>query len=118
MDDREVRNPGPLATGLGTELYSVCFLSSELARVGIVSAAWWELGSFALILLIMLGFPGGARGQEPTCQYKRLQCDPWVRKIPGRRACQPTLVFLPGVSPWTEEPGRLQSIVSQRVIHD
>ena len=33
--------------------------------------------------------------------------DPWVGKIPGRRAWQPTLVFLPGESPWTEESGGL-----------
>ena len=32
--------------------------------------------------------------------------DPWVRKIPWRRAWQPTPVFLPGESPWTEESGR------------
>ena len=35
----------------------------------------------------------------------------WVRsleeKILWRRAWQPTLVFLPGESPWTEEPGKL-----------
>ena len=29
-----------------------------------------------------------------------------------------TPVFLPGESPWTEEPGGLQSMVSQRVRHD
>ena len=33
-------------------------------------------------------------------------------------AWQPTPVFLPGESPWTEEPGRLQSLGSQRVGHD
>ena len=38
---------------------------------------------------------------------------PWVRKIPWRRAWQPTPVFLPGESPWTEEPGGLQSTGSQ-----
>ena len=46
-----------------------------------------------------LGFPGGASGKEPACQCrrcKRLEFDPWVRKIPWRRAQQPTLVFLPG----------------------
>ena len=31
---------------------------------------------------------------------------------------QPTPVFLPGKSPWTEEPGGLQSAGSQRVRHD
>ena len=34
------------------------------------------------------------------------------------RAQQPTLVFLPGESPWTEEPGALQSMGSQKVRHD
>ena len=35
-----------------------------------------------------------------------------------RRAWQPTPVFLPGECPWTEEPGRLQSRVLQRVGHN
>ena len=39
--------------------------------------------------------------------------DPWVRKIPWRRAQQPPLVFLPG-----ESHGRLQSVGLQRVGHD
>ena len=42
----------------------------------------------------------------------------WVGKIPWRRAWQPTPVFLPGESPWTEEPGRLQSMGLQRVGHN
>ena len=44
--------------------------------------------------------------------------DPWVRKSPWRRKWQPTPGFLPGESPWTEEPGGLQSMGSQRVGHD
>ena len=44
--------------------------------------------------------------------------DSWVRKIPWRRAWQPTPVFFPGKSPWTEEPGGLQSMGSQRVGYD
>ena len=39
-------------------------------------------------------------------------------KISWRRKWQPTPVFLPGESSQTEEPGRLQSIGSQRVRHD
>ena len=31
--------------------------------------------------------------------------NPWVGKIPWKRAWQRTPVFLPGESPWTEEPG-------------
>ena len=46
------------------------------------------------------------------------QFDSRVGKIPWRRAWQPTSVFLPGASSWTEEPGRLQSMDLQRVGHD
>ena len=62
-------------------------------------------------------YPGGASGKEPACQstkLKRRGFDPWVRKIPWMRTRQATPVFLPGESPWTEEPGRLQSVGSQR----
>ena len=44
------------------------------------------------------GFPGGTIGKEPACQcgrHKRHGLDPWVGKIPWRRAWQPTPVFLP-----------------------
>ena len=64
---------------------------------------------------------GGTIGKEPTCQCRRCKkCrfDPWVGKIPWRRAWQPTLVFLPGKIPWTEEPSGLQSMGLQRVGHD
>ena len=44
--------------------------------------------------------------------------DPWVGKISWRRAWQPTPGFLPAESPWTEEPGRLQSMGLQRVGYD
>ena len=62
--------------------------------------------------------PDGASGKEPACQcrrLKRLQFNPWVGKIPWRRAWKPTPVFLPGESPGTEEPGKLLSVGSQRV---
>ena len=48
--------------------------------------------------MLLLGFPGGTSGKEATCQcrkHKRHGFDPWVRKIPWRRAWQPTPVFLP-----------------------
>ena len=37
-------------------------------------------------------------GKEPTCHCRRLVFNPWVGKIPWRRAWQPTPVFLPGKS--------------------
>ena len=48
-----------------------------------------------------MGFPGGTSGKEPTCQcrrHKRHRFNPWVGKIPWRRAWQPMPVFLPGKS--------------------
>ena len=42
------------------------------------------------------GFSGGAGGKESTCQSRRWGFNPWVGKIPWRRARQPTPVFLPG----------------------
>ena len=67
-------------------------------------------------------FPGGSDGKESAGYVGDLGWrpgfDPWVGKIPWRRAWQPIPVFLPGESPWTEEPGGLQSMRSQRVGHD
>ena len=40
--------------------------------------------------------------------------NPCLGKITQSRAWQSTPVFLPGKSPWTEEPGRLQSICTVR----
>ena len=43
----------------------------------------------------------GTSGKEPACQCGRCNrrgFDPWVGKIPCRRAWQPTPVFLPGES--------------------
>ena len=48
-----------------------------------------------------MGFPGGPSGKELACQCRRCKrhsFSPWVRKIPWRRAQQPTPVFLPGES--------------------
>ena len=46
----------------------------------------------------------------------------WVRSLgwedPLEEGMQPTPVFLPGESPWTEGHGGLQSRGSQRVRHD
>ena len=56
---------------------------------------------FAYKYVLEQGFPGGTSGEEPTCQHRRCKgrgFGPWVRKIPWRRAWQPTPVFLPGES--------------------
>ena len=73
--------------------------------------------SFCLILFEghLQPIPRRLSGKESTCQCKRHGFDPWVWKIPCRRAWQPTPVLL---SAWTEEPGRLQSMGWKRVRHD
>ena len=68
--------------------------------------------------ILTLGFPGGTSGKEPSCQCRRSKrrgFDSWVKKIPWRKVWQPIPLFLPGESHGQEEPGRLQSMVSQRV---
>ena len=50
-----------------------------------------------LISYTPIYFPGGASGPECSCRRcKRCGLDTWVRKIPWRRAWQPTPVFLLG----------------------
>ena len=76
------------------------------------------------------GFSGGTSGKEPACQCRRLKrcrLDPWVRKIPWRRAWQPTPVFLPGeshgqrslagYSPWGHRVGHNWSDHMHTCIH-
>ena len=48
-----------------------------------------------------LVFPRWSRGKESACQcrgFKKPGFNPWIGKIPWRRAWQPTPVFLPGES--------------------
>ena len=55
--------------------------------------------------------------KKSTCNLRRPGFNPWVRKIPWRRERILTPVFWLGI-PWTEEPGRLHSVGSQRLEHD
>ena len=64
------------------------------------------------------GFPDGSDSKESTCSVGDLGSIPGLGRSPWRRAWQPTPVFLPGESPWTEEPRGLQSVGSQRVGQD
>ena len=60
-----------------------------------------------------MGFPGGLDGKESACNAGDLGSIPKLGRSPGEgegSAWQPTLVLLPGESPWTEEPGGLQSM--------
>ena len=96
-----------------------CWEHSYLHCRGVSFVSWLQIWGFTDVDI--LGFCGGASGKEPACQcrrHKRHWFDPWVGKILWKREWQPTPVFLPGESPWTEEPGGLQSTGLQRVRHD
>ena len=103
--------PGSRSWLFGTRKILLAFLcvSTKLS---------WTLWGMCMSLW---GFPGGDSSEKSTNQFRRCRShrfDPWVGKIPWRRVWQSTPIFLSGESPWTEEPGRLQSIMSQRVRHD
>ena len=70
---------------------------------------------------VVLGFPGGTSGKEPTCicrRHKRCEFDPRVGKIRlEKETATPSSILTWGI-PWTEEPGRLQAIGSHRVGDD
>ena len=88
------------------------------------TALKYTMNEFKLTMTRWGGFPGGASGKEPSHQCrrrKRLGSDPWVGKMPYRRAWQPTPVFLSGenhgqrslagYSPW----GRKESDTTERL---
>ena len=60
-----------------------------------------------------LGFPGGSENKESSCNEGDLgQEDPLEKEMATHSS------MLAWRIPWTEEPGRVQSMGSQRVGHD
>ena len=64
-----------------------------------------------ILIKLLLGFLAGSLAMQ------EMQVQSWVGKIPWRRAWQPTPVGLPGKISWTEEPGGLWLMGSQRIRH-
>ena len=64
-----------------------------------------------------LGFPGGTSGKELTYQCRRQET--WVWSLGEEDPLEESMATLSSIfswrTPWTEEPGRLQFIGSQRV---
>ena len=89
--------------------------AGELSSIpGLRSSFGERMGSHSSIL----GLPWCLTQWGVHLQCRRPGLDPWVGKIPWRRAWQSTPVFLPGESPWTEAPDGLQSMGLQKVGHD
>ena len=64
-------------------------------------------------LLVFLGFPGASEGKASACNAEDLgQEDPLQKEMATHSS---TLTWK---IPWTEEPGRPQSMGLQRVRHD
>ena len=67
----------------------------------------------------ILGFPGGTSGKEPACQCSRLKrCGFNGQEDPLEKGMSTHSSILAWRIPWTEKPGGLQSMGSQRVGHD
>ena len=65
--------------------------------------------------------PGGASGKEPACQNRTLK-ETWVPSLGGKDPLEKGLATHFSIISWriplTEEPGGLQFMASQRVVHD
>ena len=76
---------------------------------------------------VVMGFPGGSDDKESTCNAGDLGSIPRLGRSPGegnplsqldagKKATHSSVLVWR--IPWTEEPGGLQSMGSQRVGHD
>ena len=78
-----------------------------------------NMPSCAWFISYQIGFPGSA-SVESTCMQKTSEI--WVGSLCGEDPLEKNMAthssILAGESPWTEEPGRLQSMWLQRVKHD
>ena len=66
-----------------------------------------------LSIPVFTGFPGALVGKESTCNAGDLDSIPGLGRPSGRGHGNPLLYSYLGESPWTEEPGRLQSMGPQ-----
>ena len=67
---------------------------------------------------VYMGLPWWLSGRESACQCRRLKFNPWVGKDPLEKEMATHSSILAWEIPWTEEPGGLQSMASQRIRHD
>ena len=71
---------------------------------------------FYLIYPRLSGFSAGSDSKESACNAGDLGLIPGLRRSPGEGKI-PSSVLARGI-PWTEEPGGLQCLGSQKVGHD
>ena len=87
----------------------------------IFSSLGYLLGVELLGHMLTQGFPGGASGNEPTCQCRRRKEAP-VQSLgledPLEKVTATHSTVLAWRIPWMEEPGGLQTMGLQRVRHE
>ena len=64
-----------------------------------------------------MGFPGASEGKESACNAGDLGLIPGLGRSPGAGPGNPPSILAWRIQ-WTEEPGGLQGMESQRVGHD
>ena len=68
----------------------------------------------------LMGFPGAISGKEPACQHRRHES--WVQSLGQEDSLEESMATHSSIlgwrTPWTEDPGWLQCIESQRVRHN
>ena len=104
-------------------LYQLSYQGSHIFEMVVYDLKYCSIVMFSNMWSLNIckwAFQVALVAKNTLCQcrrHKRCGFDPWVRKIPWRKAWQPTSI-LPWRIPWKEEPGGLWSIGSQRVGHD
>ena len=108
-------------------LLSLCAVPLQVSHGKVVTPCTDTSTHLLLHLWMDKGFPGGASGKEPACQcrrHRRCRFHLWIRKIPWKRAWQPTPVFLPGESHGQRSvvgyspQGRRESDTTERALMD
>ena len=93
----------------------------EIGKATMLQSIWsqragCDFRDYRTITKIHEGFSRGASGKEPACQCRRRRRW-WVQSLGGKDPLEEGMVTLSSIFswkiPWTEDPGRQQSMGSQ-----
>ena len=100
-------------------IHSTCVIICFLGEESLLQTLPSELMSQCLTSYLresLLGFPDGSDGKKSACSAGDLSSIPGENPLEKEMATHS--IILAWEIPWTEEPGGLQSMGSQRVGHD
>ena len=114
MWSQRVRQTEQLTLFLDHQCLSVCSVAGTVWVLGICQGRKQrKIPAF----MELQGFTGGSDGKESVCNAGDLGLIPESGRSPGEGNGNPLQYFCLG-NPITEEPGKLQSLGSQRVRHN